>query len=333
MRRLPAEWEHADAVLLAWPHIDSDWAPVLDDACRCYVDIAAAILPHAPLVIVAPDIEVVRRQLAGIDNGGIAYVEYPTNDTWTRDYGPITVVDDNGPLAIDFQFNGWGLKFASDRDNLVTQHIFNLGLIAPRLENRLGFTLEGGSIESDGNGTILTTERCLLSPNRNGDLNRNEIEAVLKDAFGARKVNWLRHGDIAGDDTDGHIDTLARLAPDNTILYVAPKQGDTELLLMEEELRALTDADGIPYRLVPLPQPAPVFDEDGNPMPATYANFLIVNGAVIVPTYGQPENDDLALGIISETFPDYVVKAVDCHPLITQHGSLHCSTMQLITQI
>ncbi|MBR4722521.1 MAG: agmatine deiminase family protein, partial [Muribaculaceae bacterium] len=160
-----------------------------------------------------------------------------------------------------------------------------------------------------------------------------EIETVLKEAFGARKVNWLRHGDIVGDDTDGHIDTLARLAPDNTILYVSPKRGDIELRLMEEELRELTDADGTPYSLVPLPQPDSSFDEDGNPMPATYANFLIVNGAVIVPTYGQPENDDLALGIISETFPDYVVKAVDCRPLITQHGSLHCSTMQLITQI
>ena len=336
MRRLPAEWEHSDAVILAWPHADTDWAATLDDVVRCYVDMAEAIQAHSRLIIVAPDTAAPRRALSHIPADRISFADILTNDTWTRDYGPITVDVDGQPVALDFQFNGWGLKFAAYLDNLVTRQLHRRGLLAPTIENHLGFTLEGGSIESDGRGTLLTTSRCLLSPNRNGDLSHEAIENELKRVLGVRKVNWLDHGALEGDDTDSHIDTLARLAPDNRILFVECDWLDDihfePLRRMKEQLAAMTDADGLPYALIPLPLPDPIFDGDGNRLPATYANFLVVNDAVIVPTYRQPASDDLALGIISRAFPDHTVKAVDSTPLIIQHGSLHCSTMQIITR-
>jgi len=334
MRRLPAEWEHTDAILIAWPHADTDWAYMLDDAERCYVDMAAAIVPFAPLIVVAPDVEVPRRRLSRLPQERIRYFEIPTNDTWTRDYGPITVIDDDRPLALDFQFNGWGLKFAADLDNLVTQKAHELGAFCPRRENHLGITLEGGSIETDGRGTLLTTSECLLSPNRNGDMSREEFEELFADVFGIEKVNWLDHGFLLGDDTDSHIDTLARIVPDNNLLYVTTDDKDywhyEELTLMEEQLRTFTDIDGTPYRMLPLPLPNPIYDENGERLPATYANYLVVNGGVVVPTYGQPDNDILAVATIKKAFPHHEIRTVDCLPLIRQHGSLHCSTMQII---
>lgn len=335
MRRLPAEWEHTDAILIAWPHTDSDWVDTLADAERCYAEMAEAIIAFAPLIVVAPDSKVPRRHLAHLRQERIRFCEIPTNDTWTRDYGPITVIDNGCAVAIDFQFNGWGLKFASNLDNLVTGRLHQLGVIASRLENRLGFTLEGGSIESDGRGTLLTTSQCLLTPNRNGDLTRDDITVALYEAFGAKKVNWLNYGSLLGDDTDSHIDTLARLAPDNTILYVATDDARDShfdsLNKMAEQLRTFTDAEGKPYRLLSLPLPRPVYDNGGNRLPATYANYLVVNDGIILPTYSQPDNDSLAASTLQQAFPDHEIRTVDCLPLIVQHGSLHCSTMQIIT--
>ena len=332
--RLPAEWEPQQAVLLAWPHQDTDWAYMLPEVTDCYVRLAHAVARFAKLIIVAPETDSVRALLADIPEERIAFLDILTNDTWTRDYGAITTLStaDGSPVYNDFCFNGWGLKFAANHDNLVTRKMVFSGLLAGRYRNELGFVLEGGSIESDGAGTILTTRECLLSPNRNGDLTRREIGRKLKSVFGAQRVLWLDHGALAGDDTDSHIDTLARLAPDNTIIYVGcddpADEHFAELRAMRSDLRAMRSASGEPFNLVELPLPDAIYDDEGNRQPATYANFLIVNNGVLVPVYNQPKKDRLACQIIRVAFPGHEIVPVDCRALIQQHGSLHCATMQ-----
>jgi agmatine deiminase len=332
--RLPAEWEEQDGVLLAWPHEKSDWRPVLPLVEPVFVAIAAAISRFERLLIVAPDAVAVREKLtaAGTQLQRLSFFEIPSNDTWARDFGPITVFEEGRPVLLDFGFNGWGLKFAADGDNLITLRLHETGAFG-RVERRtMGLVLEGGSIESDGAGTILTTAECLLGPNRNPHLGREEIEAELARHLGAERVLWLESGYLAGDDTDSHIDTLARLCPDDTIAYVACDDETDEhypaLRTMEEELRALRTRDGRPFRLIPLPWPTAKFDEAGERLPATYANFLVVNGAVLVPTY-RDGKDAAALAAVGRAFPDRAVIGIDCLPLLLQHGSLHCVTMQL----
>lgn len=258
-------------------------------------------------------------------------MQCPTNDTWARDHGAITLIGAEGPILLDFKFNGWGLKFASDKDNLITRRLVEAEALHGTYENRLGFVLEGGSIESDGRGTLLTTSECLLSPNRNGQMTQAEIEDYLRRTFHVQQVLWLDHGYLAGDDTDSHIDTLARLCPDDTIVYVQCTDEQDEhydaLHQMEEQLKTFRTLAGKPYRLLPLPM-ADAVVEDGERLPATYANFLVVNGAVLYPTYAQPDNDRRAAEVLSQAFPGYEIVGIDCRALICQHGSLHCVTMQ-----
>ena len=223
------------------------------------------------------------------------------------------------------------VRVDADKDNLITSRLFNSGMFKGEYSNSLNFVLEGGSIESDGKGTLLTTSGCLLSKNRNGQSSKEEIQVYLEKVFGISRVLWLDHGYLSGDDTDSHIDTLARLAPNDTILYVSTDderdEHFAELKAMECQLQSFTTADGAKYKLLPLPLPAPIF-ADGERLPATYANFLIGNGFVLVPIYGQESNDSEAISIISSAFPDRKVLGVDCRALIKQHGSLHCVTMQ-----
>ena len=332
--RLPAEWEPHGAVMLSWPHKDTDWAPVLDEAIDCFVEIAKAIAREETLIVVAPDVEEPRRVLdcEKLPNR-ILYLTVPTNDTWARDFGPITVERDGNPVICDFKFNGWGLKFPADKDNLITRAMCNTGLLRGRYSNELSFVLEGGSIESDGQGTLMTTSQCLLSPNRNGAMSRDEIEEYLKSRFGLDLVLWLDYGALEGDDTDSHIDTLARLTPNDTILYVGTDDVTDshydELNKMKLQLQSFVTASGQPYNLLELPLPDAVYDEEGNRLPATYANFLIMNHSILMPVYRQPQKDELAAQIIKIAFPDHQVVKIDCSVLIKQHGSLHCVTMQV----
>lgn len=330
---LPAEWERQDAVLLAWPHALTDWAGMLDEVKACYAEIANAIVRHARLIVVAPDCTEVKKTLKDLPQHRICYLEIDTNDTWARDFGGIVVRYDNGSYGVnDFKFNGWGLKFAANLDNLVTRKMFNASVWNGRYNNYLGFVLEGGSIESDGKSTLLTTAECLLSPNRNGNLSREEIEEVLCDATGLRRVLWLEHGGLAGDDTDSHIDTLARLAPGDCIMYTSCDDPEDEhfeeLKAMESEIHALRREDGLPYNCIALPLPDAIYDEDGDRLPATYANFLILNDAVLMPIYGQKRKDELAMQMMKIVFPEHEIIGIDCNALIKQHGSLHCVTMQ-----
>ncbi|GLI38742.1 agmatine deiminase family protein [Geobacter hydrogenophilus] len=332
--RFPAEWEKQDGVLLAWPHAESDWLPWLPMVELVFAQIVKEITRFETALVVAADRERTAAILsaAGARIERVRIEEIPTNDTWARDFGPLTVERDGAPVLLDFGFNGWGLKFAADRDNLITSRLHRAGAFGATPLETVGLILEGGSIESDGRGTILTTTECLLSPNRNPHLSRKEIERALGEKLGADRILWIENGYLAGDDTDSHIDTLARLAPDDTIVYVRCDDATDEhypaLFLMEKELKALRTREGNPYRLIPLPWPRPCHDEEGERLPATYANYLVINGAVLVPTYDDSA-DEAALAAIGQAFPGREIIGIDCRPLILQHGSLHCVTMQI----
>lgn len=334
---LPAEWEYKCAVLIAWPHAGTDWSYVLDRAQKCVSDMVRAISSYAHVIIVAPEGEPIEDKLRGVPRDAYTVFRCEINDTWTRDYGPLTLADNHGEFrASDFKFNGWGLKFAADKDNMVTRHMHDAGLIKGRLADYEDFVLEGGGVESDGRGTVMTTAKCQLSPNRNPSFSREEIEGKLMERLGAKRIMWVNHGYLAGDDTDSHIDTLARFAPGDTIVYVGCDDPDdehfVELQAMEKELASAKTIDGRPYNLVRLPMPEPMYDDDGNRLPATYANFLALKDAVIMPVYGQERTDELARRILEVVF-DVPVVTVDCSVLVLQHGSLHCMTMQIPEKI
>ncbi len=332
--RFPAEWEPQDGVLLAWPHADSDWQPMLAEIEAVYRQLARQILRFERLLIVAADTERVVSQLqaADCDLDKVALYQLPGNDTWARDFGPISIIAEEKPLLLDFGFNGWGLKFPADRDNQLTRRLHRQGAFGATALKTCGLILEGGSLESDGRGTILTTADCLLSPNRNPQLSKQELELELRRLLGAEQILWLEHGYLAGDDTDSHIDTLARLAPDNRILYVSCDDPADEhhhaLQAMAAQLKELRSSNGTSFQLMPLPWPQAQYDAAGQRLPATYANFLIINDAVLVPTYADPA-DDRALDIIGQAFPGREIIGIDCRPVIQQHGSLHCLTMQI----
>ncbi|MBR4712734.1 MAG: agmatine deiminase family protein [Paludibacteraceae bacterium] len=329
----PSEWTLQSGVMITWPHEDTDWAYMLDEAVACFVEIAREISKRERLLIVCRDEQSVRKDLGEAMNPNILFRELPTNDTWARDHGPITVFVDGSPYLYDFQFNGWGLKFPANYDNQITKSLFLSRVFSGKVGymSLLYYVLEGGSIESDGAGTLMTTSQCLLSPNRNDHLTQPQVEEFLKNSFGVERVLWINHGYLAGDDTDSHVDTLARFCDVDTIAYVQCDDKTDEhyaaLKLMERELKSFKTLEGNPYRLIPLPM-ADARYEGEQRLPATYANFLIVNGAVLVPTYRSPK-DELALSALREAFPDREVVGVDCSALIHQHGSLHCVTMQL----
>lgn len=328
--RLPAEWENQEFVQLTFPHKSTDWFPILDDVLSCYRDMASAISRFEPLLVVASDMDLARHTLSGIPN--ITFLPAPTNDTWARDHGFITCLDEGELNYMDFQFNGWGLKFASNYDNQLNKRIWQSGLLKGTYIDCNDFVLEGGSIESDGAGTLMTTSSCLLAPNRNNKFSKEEIEQSLLKYFSVDQFLWLDHGQLAGDDTDGHIDTLARLCPNDTIAYVSCDDTEDEhfqeLKCMEEELKSFRTQSGQPYKLAALPLPDAIYDDDGDRLPATYANFLIINGAVLCPTYCQQEKDSTAMSLLQTIFPDREIIGIDCRVLIRQHGSLHCCTMQ-----
>lgn len=331
--RLPAEWEEQSFVQLTWPHENSDWGPFLDEVEPVFLNVAKEIAAREGLLIVANDDEKIIGKLKefGVNLENVKIVEIDSNDTWARDHGGVTVVKDGKNVVLDFIFNGWGLKFAADKDNLITQNLDKAGFFKGAKLKSLLFALEGGSIETDGKGTLLTTAECLLSQNRNKGVSKSKIEKKLKKYFGFDRVLWLNHGYLAGDDTDSHIDTLARFCDEDTICYVKCEDENdehfVELSLMEGELKGLRKADGKRYRLVPLPMVGAKYDDEGNRLPATYANFLIINNAVIVPTYND-QNDEKALEILSKCFEDREIVPVDASALILWHGSIHCITMQ-----
>lgn len=336
-RHLPAEWEPQSGVMLTWPHRSGDWAPRLAQVEPVFTHLALEI-SRREKVLIATLNDVHRRhvenllQAAGVARTAVDLRIAPSNDTWARDHGPITVRFNGQPRLLDFQFNGWGRKYPAELDNAVTRRLHGAGAFGRVPLDTVDLVLEGGSLDVDGQGGLLTTSRCLLAPTRNPGLDRAQLESRLQALLGIRRVLWLEHGYLAGDDTDSHIDTLARFCDAQTIAYVhCPDREDEhyrELHKMEQELQALRRPDGAPYRLVPLPWPQPRYNEQGDRLPATYANFLIINGAVLVPTYEDPA-DSAALERLKGCFPGRDIVGIPCLPLIYQYGSLHCVTMQL----
>ena len=343
---LPSEWHKQVAVQLTWPHAKTDWAPYLEDIVRMEVRMADEITKREDLIIATPEKDAVRKllaaQLSEQQLNRVKIVEMPTDDTWARDHGAITLlprIEDGEKtgknILLDFCFNGWGKKFPADNDKRITQNLNCSGAFEDYydyvIKDQLDFVLEGGSIESDGKGTVFTTSQCLLAPNRNQPLSKEGIEDYLKKVLCAKRIVWLEHGNLIGDDTDGHIDTIVRIAPDDTILYVKCYDEKDEQFedfdALEAQLKCLRTKEGKPYRLLPLPMPKAMYDEDDR-LPATYANFLIINGAVLVPTYNQPDLDKKAINIIRQAFPDREIIGIDAQVAVRQHGSLHCLTMQ-----
>lgn len=332
--RLPAEWEEQDGVLIAWPHAATDWKPFLTQVQETFAHLIAQATHHARVVLVTQAPDEARRFLRHTDAAldRITFVPLETNDTWARDFGPITVYENQRPVLLDFQFNGWGGKFRANLDNAISPGLKDHGVFGGNHLRPIHLILEGGAIDSDGRGTILTTRSCLANPNRNPHLSNADIEHALGQFLGAQRVLWLEDGYLAGDDTDGHVDMLARFAPHDTIVHVACDIPDDEhyhsLAAMTEELRAFRTATGAPYRLLPLPWPSARHAPDGHRLPVSYANYLILNGSVLVPTYNDP-HDKAALAIIGQAYPGRRIIGIDCSNLILQHGSLHCVTMQL----
>ena len=334
-RRLPAEWEAQAGVMLTWPHADTDWSDRLDAVEPVFARIGAAVAGHETLLSVCQTRQhaaAVHRRLceAGAPPERLRYALAPADDTWARDHGPITVLEDGRPLVLDFRFNGWGGKFPAGRDDAINARLAEQGAFGTARFASDTLVVEGGALETDGRGTLLATRHSVITPTRNPGLTAGAVEARLRAALGIERFLWLDHGALSGDDTDGHIDTLARFCDPHTIVYTTAAEDDPDrpgLEAMHAELTQLRQADGQPYRLLPLPPPGIHRAPDGRRLPATYANFLVIDGAVLVPTYAVA-NDRRALSILAECFPRRDIIGIDCRSIILQNGSLHCLTMQ-----
>ncbi len=329
----PPEWHKQNAVQLTWPHKETDWADIWEEVMICYRKIAFEISKRQKLIIAAQNIDEVKENIQHCNLANISIYECAVNDTWARDHGGITILENGKPVVLDFQFNGWGKKFAAENDTQITKKLFDKGAFPKHwaIKDLNHLVMEGGSLEVDGRGVLMTTTQCLLEENRNPLLNQEAIEIILKELLHVEKVLWIKHGYLAGDDTDSHIDTLARFCDPHTIAYVKCDDQNDEhyeaLKKMEDELKACTDINGHPYKLVALPMADAAHDSEGMRIPATYANFLIMNDAILFPIYNSSKDDE-AVKIIQSVFPNKEIIAVDSVCLIQQHGSIHCITMQ-----
>ena len=336
-RHFLPEWHPQWCVLLAWPHPSTDWADNLAAAESCYNQIVTAISQRENVLLLCHDAAHqahICTQLSSTQN--VHFVQTAYNDTWARDFGFITVQKDGKALLLDFTFNAWGGKFDASLDNGVNARLLSLPLLASNTLETHSLVMEGGSLETDGQGTLLTTEICLLNPNRNPTLDKATIEEQLRASLGVERVLWLANGHLEGDDTDAHIDTLARFADAQSIIYMScddPHDSHYPALkAMEAELQALRQTNGEAYRLFPVPMPAAIYDDERR-LPASYVNFLIINGAVLLPIYGDDRTDALAIAQTQAAFPNHEVIAIDCNALIAQNGSLHCVTMQIPQEV
>jgi len=332
---MPAEWSRHRATWLSWPHNRETWPTQLERVREVWVRMIQLLSPQERVCLLVNDEptrqDVIRRLTnarAALDN--VTIFQIPTVDVWMRDYGPTFVIRDSQESALAFNdciFNGWGGKYESyEEDEQIAKEIASL-LRVPVFNHPV--VLEGGSIEVNGLGTCLTTEQCLLNKNRNPHMSRREIEEFLKDSLGGDQVIWLGQG-IVGDDTDGHIDDIARFVNPATIVCIVEENSkDTNYSLLQqnlERLQAARDQNGNKLSIVPLPCPGPVYYE-GARLPASYANFYIANGVVLVPLFDDP-CDVKALGILQELFPDRKVVGLPCKAVVAGLGAIHCVTQQ-----
>lgn len=335
---LPPEWVPQSGVMLTWPHQDTIWAETLAEIDAVMCQIAKEISLREKVVISCFDETDQKRLYTLLKNNNVnlnqisIYIA-PCDDIWVRDHGPITVLDQHKPILLDFEFNGWGKKYPHANDNLITQSIHQANAFGRTPLQTISMVLEGGSIEVDGQGTLLTTSSCLLAPSRNPQFTKSEIVTTLKEYFSVDHILWLDHGHLSGDDTDGHIDTLARFVNPETICYITCDDPSDEhyddLKQMEQQLKTFRNRENKTYQLIPLPWPkARYADYDGRRLPLSYANFLIINDAVLAPTYDDPADQE-ALENIQKCFPDREIIAIPSLPIVQWYGSIHCMTMQL----
>lgn len=321
------EWQKQHAVIITWPHPYSGWKHILDQAEACFFDIASAIAHHQRLLILcfnADHQEKIKKKLAKLPQENLSFMIIQTNDTWIRDYGPLTAKKDNKLIWLDFTFNAWGNKFGSHLDNVVNQKVIEHEWFKDHYTlHPVPYTLEGGAVEVNGSGYFFSTESVIYNPNRH---NKIEINEIAQNYFDCSHTHILKNGHLSGDDTDGHIDTLVRFFNENSVLYCQCNDKNDEhfesLNKMQEELKQTQ------FNLVPLPIPEARYDAYKERLPGTYANFLIGNEAVYVPIY-HCKQDKEALDTIQQCFKGYKIIGIDCNALIIQRGSLHCSTMQI----
>ena len=367
--RLKAEWEKQRAILLSFPHANSDWASHIDEARACFVEVIKSITQFEKVIICldSQDFQGFKFLQKEFDSDfakckitaenfhtfcfstlklseaiTIAFVR--TNDTWARDFGAISLesISPKKPpkntlpknILLNFCFNGWGLKYSANFDNQINANLKKMKILNDTMRT-IDFVLEGGSIDTDGAGTLLTTSACLLEPNRNPSLSKSQIQSKLKKTLGINRVLWVDFGYLRGDDTDSHIDMLARFVDRQTIAYVGCDDRNDEhyeeLAKMQNQLKSFRQKNGKPYKLIRLPFVSAIYESNDTGkerLPASYANFLFVNGGLLVPTYDD-KNDKKAIDILSNALPHLRVVGVNARTLIKWHGSLHCITMQL----
>lgn len=334
------EWTKQWGTLLTWPHESGDFSHWLDAIEDTYVKLVGAIQPRQHVLVLCQDPQHhshIEKKLAAarVSLKAVRFFQIPYNDLWIRDYGPLHVLENGRLKLLNFRFNGWGGKYEHALDDAATD-----ALIAQNAFSELqaevesaDFVLEGGALETDGLGTLLCTERCVLAETRNPGMRRVQMEEMLRNRLGVERILWLKNGYLEGDDTDGHIDMLVRFTDPHTLCYVScqdktdPHYEALQALLLE--LQALRNFQGEPYKLVPLPWPTPKFSaRTQRRLPASYANFLIINQVVIVPVYDDPA-DQVALEQLQHCFPHRYLIPIDASVLIEQFGSIHCATMQL----
>ncbi|MBA3582371.1 MAG: agmatine deiminase family protein [Gammaproteobacteria bacterium] len=333
---LPAEWHPQDGVLLIWPHPNSDWAPLLDRVEPVFEQMISAIAAEEIALVVAYDQEhlnYLTKRLARLNlpPNRLWLSIAPSNDTWARDSGPLTIFNAQATQLINYQFNGWGGKYPHQDDSLLVQRLAEQSIFkAPLLaQDRI---LEGGGIDSNGQGSLLTTTTCLLTATRGG-FKREDWEQTFQQTLGIQQTHWIENAWLEGDDTDGHIDNLARFTNSQQILYASCEDtADSHFASMqalETELKALRNIQDQAYECIPLPLPSRIgSSEDDRRLPASYANFLIINNAVLVPSFGDP-NDAVAMQRLQSAFPNRKMIPIDSRPLVEQNGGIHCLTMQL----
>lgn len=330
--RWPAEWERHDATWIAWPHNREHWPGKFEPIPKIYVEITRALVSSETVHLCVNDAKVEARvrewlSTAGVSLDRVIFHHFPTNASWSRDHGPIFVHGPQGLTVLDWRYNANGEKWGPcDLDDVIPPQVasaLGLPLIQPPM------ILEGGSVEGNGLGTVLTTESCLLNKNRNPQMSRQEIEAALRQYLGATNMLWLKEG-ISGDDTDGHIDDLARFVnPTTVVCPLTDDQADEDYAVLRrnyDDLQTMRDQDGRPLTVVPLPVPSPVVYEDTR-LPASYANFYIANTAVLLPTFRCPQ-DAKAREVLQQYFSDRRVIGIDCTDLVWGFGTIHCSTQQ-----
>ncbi len=334
--RMPAEWEAHRGTWLSWPHKEASWPGGFDSIPGIFADIVRHLVPHEEVHINVGDagLEASAREVlrhAAVPAARVFFHRNPTNDAWCRDHGPVFVHREAGgrreELILDWGYNAWGGKYPPfDLDDVVPTRIgaeLGIPVLSP------GMVLEGGSIDPNGAGTVLTTEQCLLNPNRNPGLSREQIEAALRNTLGARNILWLGQG-IEGDDTDGHVDDLTRFVDPVTVVTVVeedPRDPNFEPLRDNlRRLRGMADQDGRPLRVVELPMP-PALYREGQRLPASYANFYIANGVVLLPGF-DAARDARARSVLQDLFSDRRVILINCTDLVWGLGAIHCVTQQ-----